>query len=199
MSDEQRAEALARLMSKTCKLDDREVEELHQLWGEVCDTHVKAVFGKLAKRVPPADAEELGQDVLADGFFAFCEAGAPDNLRNLLLTIADRRLSHFARYKARHPASAEMPTSSTEKPMSSSALADRILARREQAEKIMARLSPEQEEAFRLIVVEKMPYADAAATLGIPVGTLSTRVRAAKSAIHRAAEELDPPSEGGTR
>lgn len=84
MSGEQRAEAAARLMSKTGKLDDREAEELWEIWEDVCSTHVKAVFGKLAKRVGATEAQDLTQEVLADGYFAVCE-GPPGSLRNLLL------------------------------------------------------------------------------------------------------------------
>ena len=110
MSGEQRAEAAARLMSKTGKLDDREAEELWEIWEDVCSTHVKAVFGKLAKRVGATEAQDLTQEVLADGYFAVC-GGPPGGLRNLLLKIADRQASHFARYKKRHPASAQLPAS----------------------------------------------------------------------------------------
>ena len=137
MSDEERAEVAARLMSKTGKLDEGEVEELREVWEDVCCTHVKAVFGRLARRVGETEAQDLGQEVLADGFLAVCD-GPPGNLRSLLLTIADRKVSHLARYTTRHPASAEQPTSSTEKPMSSSSLADRILAERERAEQVKA-------------------------------------------------------------
>ena len=162
MSDEERAEVAARLMSKTGKLDEGEVEELREVWEDVCCTHVKAVFGRLARRVGETEAQDLGQEVLADGFWAVCD-GPPGNLRSLLLTIADRKVSHLARYTTRHPASAEQPTSSTEKPMSSSSLADRIPAERERAEQVKAKLSPDQLEVLRLALVEKMKYADAAA------------------------------------
>ena len=63
----------------------------------------------------------------------------------------------------------------------------------------MAKLSPEQREAIRLTVVEKMSNDDAAAALGIPVGTFNSRLLAAKRVIYRAAEELDESSRGGSR
>jgi RNA polymerase sigma-70 factor (ECF subfamily) len=197
MSGEERAEVAARLMSKTGKLDDGEVDELREVWEDVCRTHVKAVFGKLARRVSATDAEDLAQEALADGFCAVCEHGAPGSLRNLLLTIADRKVSRLARDKARHPTSALPPSSSEEKPMSSSSLADRVLARRELAEQARAMLSHDHLEVLRLVRIEKMKHVDAAAALGIPEGTLKSRLLAAKRALHRALEQLTTPSERG--
>ena len=199
MSNGARAEAVSRLLSRTGKLDDGEVAELREVWEEVCRTHVKAVFARLAKRVGETEAEDLGQEVLVDAFLEICENGVQGSLKSLLLTIADRKVSHFARYNARHPASAPPPSSSSERPMSSSTLADRVLMRREQAEQVRSKLSADHLEVLRLVLIEKMKYADAAATLGIPEGTLKDRLQAAKRALHRAVEQLTTPSEGGAR
>ena len=82
MSGEERAEVAARLMSNNGKLDEGEVEELREVWEDVCCTHVKAVFGRLARRVGETEAEDLGQEVLADAFWAVCD-GPPASPRLL--------------------------------------------------------------------------------------------------------------------
>ena len=99
MSGEERAEVAARLMSNNGKLDEGEVEELREVWEDVCCTHVKAVFGRLEAH-GETEAQDLGQEVLA-GRFRRCSDGPPGNLRSLLLTIADRKVSHLARYTTR--------------------------------------------------------------------------------------------------
>jgi RNA polymerase sigma-70 factor (ECF subfamily) len=45
------------------------------------------------------------------------------------------------------------------------------------------RLPDEQREALLLVVLEEMPYAEAAAILGIPLGTLMSRLGRARAAL----------------
>jgi RNA polymerase sigma-70 factor (ECF subfamily) len=56
----------------------------------------------------------------------------------------------------------------------------------------MQALPSEQREALLLVVVEGMSYAEAAAVLGIPPGTLMSRLARARAALRRAAEEGPP-------
>jgi RNA polymerase sigma-70 factor (ECF subfamily) len=56
----------------------------------------------------------------------------------------------------------------------------------------MQALPSEQREALLLVAVEGMSYAEAAAVLGIPSGTLMSRLARARAALRRATEEGPP-------
>jgi RNA polymerase sigma-70 factor, ECF subfamily len=48
----------------------------------------------------------------------------------------------------------------------------------------MARLPEDQRTAVSLVLVEGLPYKEAADVLGIPIGTLTSRLARARSALH---------------
>ena len=56
----------------------------------------------------------------------------------------------------------------------------------------MQALPSEQREALLLVAVEGMSYAEAAAVLDIPSGTLMSRLARARAALRRATEEGPP-------
>jgi RNA polymerase sigma-70 factor, ECF subfamily len=56
----------------------------------------------------------------------------------------------------------------------------------------MQGLPPEQREALLLVAVEGMSYAEAAAVLDIPSGTLMSRLARGRAALRRATEEGPP-------
>jgi RNA polymerase sigma-70 factor, ECF subfamily len=56
----------------------------------------------------------------------------------------------------------------------------------------MQALRSDQREALLLVVVEGMSYAEAAAVLDIPAGTLMSRVARGRAALRRATEEGPP-------
>lgn len=67
---------------------------------------------------------------------------------------------------------------------------ERDLAIRDQLERGLARLSPEQRAVVVLVYYLDLPLADAAQALGIPLGTTKSRLNRATSAL-RAAIEAD--------
>lgn len=62
----------------------------------------------------------------------------------------------------------------------------------------MQALVPEQREALLLIALEGMTYAEAAAVLGIPVGTLMSRLGRARATLRRLAEGGAPKLRSAT-
>lgn len=57
-------------------------------------------------------------------------------------------------------------------------------------------LPEEQRAVLHLVAVEGLPYQDAATTLGIPLGTLMSRLARARAAL-RSFESAAPPAAGG--
>jgi len=56
----------------------------------------------------------------------------------------------------------------------------------------MQALAPEQREALLLVAVEGMSYAEAAGVLGIPTGTLMSRLARGRAALRQAIEDGPP-------
>jgi len=63
----------------------------------------------------------------------------------------------------------------------------------EQARAALDTLSPDQREVIALVVLDGMSYAEAAATLEIPVGTVMSRLARARGAlVSKLAREVRP-------
>jgi RNA polymerase sigma-70 factor, ECF subfamily len=71
---------------------------------------------------------------------------------------------------------------------------DDQVALRDQLRGALAELSPERRAAVLLVLRDGFSYADAAAVLGVPVGTVASRVAAARD---RLVEHLSRQDEGG--
>ncbi|GGE09037.1 RNA polymerase sigma factor [Aureimonas endophytica] len=56
----------------------------------------------------------------------------------------------------------------------------------------MERLPPDQREALLLVAVEGLAYAEAAAVLGIPIGTLMSRIGRARALLRQWTEDSGP-------
>jgi len=65
------------------------------------------------------------------------------------------------------------------------------------ARRIFSQLSPEHREVIDKVVLKGMTHTDAAAALGLPEGTVKSRLIAAKRALLALAEPLLPPSQRG--
>ena len=65
------------------------------------------------------------------------------------------------------------------------------------ARRIFSQLSPEHQEVIDKVVLKGFTLTDAAAVLGMPEGTLKSRLLAAKRALFAAAELLLPASQRG--
>jgi RNA polymerase sigma-70 factor (ECF subfamily) len=100
------------------------------------------------------------------------------------------------RGRGRAPLSTCLPSSRSEKP-TSQADVERALHFQQVAERIFSQLSPEHQEVIDAVSVKGLTHADAAAVLGMPEGTLKSRLMAAKRALVEAAEPILPPSQRG--
>ncbi|MFZ2649059.1 MAG: sigma-70 family RNA polymerase sigma factor [Burkholderiaceae bacterium] len=63
----------------------------------------------------------------------------------------------------------------------------------------LRRLPTEQREPLLLVTLEQLSYADCAETLGIPIGTVMSRVSRARAALRELLEGKPPRSTGGLR
>jgi RNA polymerase sigma factor (sigma-70 family) len=74
------------------------------------------------------------------------------------------------------------------------ALDEQLLARQREAgvREAMTRLSPDQLQVLRLSFYEEQPHAQIAQELGIPLGTVKSRVRLAMHHLRRLLDGLEP-------
>ncbi len=64
------------------------------------------------------------------------------------------------------------------------------------AQAAIATLPPEQREVLALVAIEGLPYKEAAGVLGIPIGTVMSRLARARAAV---AALVERPAEQGAR
>jgi RNA polymerase sigma-70 factor, ECF subfamily len=132
-----------------------------------------------ARRMCPADADDLLQDVLERALRSGC---TPDHARAWFFAILNRLLIDHARRRLRRPhlttlddAIVPMPDIDPDvepPPIPSEALHAAVDA-----------LPVELKRTWRLRVDERLDYAAVAARLGIPTGTVGTRLRRARQLL----------------
>jgi RNA polymerase sigma-70 factor (ECF subfamily) len=132
----------------------------------------------------PPDAEDLMQDTLLRAF-RFIDAFDGTHPRAWLLTIM--RNTHVNRNRRQRPgllATGEIPESSPDAAVAASAedqaTRNHLDARIESA---LAKLTPKLAQVVNLVDVAGFTYDEAAAALGIPAGTVMSRVHRARRRI----------------
>jgi len=126
------------------------------------------------------DADDLVQDCLERAISRWHQRRRGDDTRAWLFAILHNlAMTRLAR-AARHPATVSIDEASTASvaPAASDPLAGRdILA-------ALARLPDEQRAVLLLVTVEDLSYAQAAQVLGVPVGTVMSRLSRARDRLH---------------
>jgi RNA polymerase sigma-70 factor (ECF subfamily) len=167
------------------------------VFPEIITTHYDQVWNRLRKRGLDSDeAEDLFQEVFLELHEHILEKGFVTNLPAMLHTLTTGKILNHVRAQKRSPFSIGLPSSGSEKPRSQLDV-ERALHFQDVAQRILPQLSPEHQEVIDLVVLRGLTHTDAAAVLGIPEGTLKSRLMAAKRAFVAAAEPLLPASQRG--
>jgi RNA polymerase sigma factor (sigma-70 family) len=142
-----------------------------------------------------AQADDLVQDTLVRAYERHGSIRPGGNLRGWLLSILhntfiDGRRRHMA--EARRLEQAAAMTEMAAPPAQESQV------RFQQVQAAFLRLPDEQRAALHLVAIEGLPYQEAADALGIPVGTLMSRLGRARATLRgfEAGTHLARPSEG---
>ncbi|MGV1754188.1 sigma-70 family RNA polymerase sigma factor [Agrobacterium sp. CG674] len=127
-----------------------------------------------------SDADDLVQDALVKAYERQRTFKSDGNLRHWLLSILhnthiDRHRSASARQRSDDIVSSDAALSYPAPQEQSAYLS--------QVKDAFMRLPDEQREALHLVAIEDLSYQEAAETLGIPVGTLMSRVSRARAAL----------------
>jgi RNA polymerase sigma-70 factor (ECF subfamily) len=135
------------------------------------------------------DAKDLLQDTILSAYRFFYQFSPGSNCRAWLLTILYNNFRNGLRRKSRQPSAALMDQHSSDTIDNSSSdtspdnpediVAQRGIGRHLEA--AFNALPEEFREAVLLVDVQELSYAEVAAVLGVPVGTVKSRVSRARS------------------
>jgi RNA polymerase sigma-70 factor (ECF subfamily) len=128
----------------------------------------------------------LHNEVLEHGFVC--------GIKEMLSGIIRGKSWNHWRARDRSPITTGLPSSGSMKPVSQDV--ERALHFQKLARRLFSLLSPGHQDAIEMIYVRGLTHTDAAAALGIPEGTLKTRLRAALSALEELAKPLTPSERG---
>ena len=134
------------------------------------------------------EAEDLVQDTLARAVAAAASFRKGGNLRSWLFTIMHN--AFISSVRARRAAERELDDDVLELSQAPTQL-DRLEVRDVLA--ALARLPEAQRAALVLIALEDFSYSEAARVLGVPLGTLMSRLARGREALRRAMSEEAPP------
>jgi RNA polymerase sigma-70 factor (ECF subfamily) len=176
-------------------LSDAAVIEASRLdparFGELFDRHATVLFRYLVRRVGANDAEALLGDVFRVAFEKrdTYECTRP-NARPWLYGIATNLLARHRRSEARRlHATARLLAGAGVVPDGADQIAENIDARElwPHVAEAVGRLPAEERDALVLYAWEELGYDEIAAALGVPVGTVRSRLHRARAKLR----ELD--------
>lgn len=175
------------------ELWQRAVEGDSRQFGTLFDRHARAVYNHCFRRVADWSAAE---DLTSVVFFeAWRRRGditrlERDSALPWLLGIANNVIRNRNRSVRRHRAAlARMPPMPTSEPDPSDGVAVRLDDERRMAEilELVKRLSAADQDVLALCVWDGLGYDDAAVALGVPVGTVRSRLSRAKARLRELA------------
>lgn len=188
-------EELTQLMQRDSELSPDEAALLREKFDTLLAPHRKAIQDRLRKRhVESHDAEELQQEVSIALLSYILKRGFQKPFSVMLNTFLKQKLSKYKRTKSRTPPLTCPPSSTSEKPRSEFDL-ERTLDRRSIARRALQELSPEHQDVLKQVVVMGLTHTEAAAELGLPEGTVKTRLLAARRALGALLVAALPPSQ----
>jgi RNA polymerase sigma-70 factor (ECF subfamily) len=191
----ERRDRLTQLVLCRSKLSASEALLLREVFPEIAASHRDQVWSWLRRRdVLGPEAEDLMQETFLALYNHILEHGFPDSLAAMLQRITAGKLLNHRRTRGRAPESLGLPSSGSEKPRSGPD-AERTLALRELAWRLVDQLSPEHQSVVEAVIFEGLSHRAAADVLALPEGTVKSRLIAAKRELLALAERLLPPSQ----
>lgn len=179
------------------KLDEQSQGRMRAAFAKLVEQHETPLV-RAARRLCGGnddEAQDLVQDALVKGYMAYLggrfEEGT--NARAWLLRILTNGFINGYHHKKRWEDPADIDTLEVEGANSLRASAaeqpDSVLLAGtldEPVERAVASLSPELRACIELVDIGELDYAETAATLNVPIGTVRSRLFRARQQLHRA-------------
>jgi RNA polymerase sigma-70 factor (ECF subfamily) len=146
--------------------------------NDIARTYYDCVFRFCARRIGPDAAADAAQEtfVTAQRVLRKYRGDAP--LKTWLLGIANNECRRLSRKRKLDPASLELKQDPSMNPEST-------WVDRQALTQAMQKLSPEHREAVILIELDGLSYDEASAVLGVPAGTVKSRLHYAFVTLRR--------------
>ncbi|RWX80778.1 sigma-70 family RNA polymerase sigma factor [Neorhizobium lilium] len=138
-----------------------------------------------------SDAEDLVHDALVKAYERRATFRTGANLRAWLFAILHN--THIDRHRAQATRLRQESGRIDESGLSYPASQEQSIRLRQVREAFMT-LPEEQREALHLVAVEDMTYQEAAESLGIPIGTLMSRISRARARLRSLEDDPKQPS-----
>jgi RNA polymerase sigma-70 factor (ECF subfamily) len=158
-----------------------------QEWGEFFDAHHNAVWRYLCRRAGPTVADDLAGETFLRALQSH-KAPAPDAERAWLYGIATNLLRERSRKQIRHLRAYGRLAASTPEMPDPDAVADRLdaAAMAPVLTVALANLKPNERDTFLLYALTELDYAGIAVAMGVPIGTVRSRLHRARSRLQQA-------------
>lgn len=177
------AEKIAWLETCGTALDAHGSTVLDEVFATVMLTHYSRVARRIQSwRVPECDAEDLLQEVFITLNNRVRSQGAKDGFRRLLAKITWGKLKNHLRDAAQAPETTPIPSSGSALPESAVDV-DRALDLRELRRRFFPELSDDHQAVAEKAILGDLSDEETAAALGLPLGTVKSRLRAAKKVL----------------
>jgi RNA polymerase sigma-70 factor (ECF subfamily) len=178
-------------------------ESLHrpERFAAVYDRYFTEIYRYVAGRVGPDVADDLAAETFADAFRKRAEfRPARGALRPWLYGIATNLVARHRRVEARRLSALSRAASSTADGPAADAgdLQDRAAARvsaqqlRKPLARALAQLPDGDRDVLLLVSLADLSYEEVAAALGIPAGTVGSRLNRARRKVRAALKDIDP-------
>ena len=178
----------AELLTRIAGGDQQALAELYQRHGRIVLAQISLVAGDRAV------SEEILQDTMLAAWRGAGSFRGESSVRSWLIAIARRQTRDRQRRRRMHVVAAEALAS---QPSPAPGPEHVALDRAEVAEVAVAirALAPRHREVLGLVFGTGLSLGEAAGVLGIPVGTVKSRLSAARAALSRQLEEKGRPDE----
>jgi RNA polymerase sigma-70 factor (ECF subfamily) len=192
--DEKRRAHLAKLLSIRGKLTEDAVEALRGVFPLIFRAHLPRLLARLRRRgLMKEDAEDVVMVTFDAAFDEICAEGFQESLMAQLNRILKGKLLNFIRAKKRSRLSLGLPSSGSEPPVTGPDL-ERPSDRADLEGRLRGVLSDKLWEVVELVLLNQVDPAEAAAILGLPEGTVHSRLSRAKERLAKLAHRWVPPS-----
>jgi RNA polymerase sigma-70 factor (ECF subfamily) len=148
----------------------------------------------LAWGVPERDAEDVLQEVFLSVFTQISDHGIKHNLRTTIGVVTRGKLLHYLRDHRSEPDTIAIPDSGLDLPESALDF-ERAVDLRKLTQRFVPELMPAHRDVVKKVVLEGLTEAEAAAALGIPTGTVKSRLRVAMQVLRMLAAPWMPESQ----
>jgi RNA polymerase sigma-70 factor (ECF subfamily) len=155
-------------------------------FGMVAERHFGAIFQYLARRVGREAAEDLGAETFVIAFSARSRYDlSRDNARPWLFGIATNLIRRHRRSELRmlKAYTRSVPPAHIDDQVEEHSVQMDHVALLARVADAFSKLDPAQRDALHLTAIEGLSYAETAEALGVPVGTVHSRVARARMTL----------------